>query len=524
MDNTTHISTASMWRMHGAYVDGQRFPTLSGTVSADVAIIGGGIAGVTAAWLLKRCGAKVVLIDAHRIGSGDTARSTAHLTDLLDTRYQTLEAGCGTDDARRIAQSSQHAIESIAAIVGDLAIDCDFQHVPASLYAETPQQSAELEREAECLYRLGMHIVWSDAPVFAPRALRTLQVSRQGQLDPLRYLSALTQIIARAGVTIFENTAMVDLREGHPCEVTTSHGTIQARDVLMMTHTALAQPIGLQLRLKAFRTYALAARVQTKLPPGLYFDMNEPYHYVRAHPSPNETLVIVGGADHKVGQCQDTTRCHATLETYARDHFGAVDVLQRWSGHIVETVDGLPFIGPRPGSRHVYVATGFSGTGITFATLAAEMLRDAVTGGYNDWSDLYAPDRRTNLAQAPQIAREGLDVPRFLVGDRLSRHARDLARVDLNEGRVMRINGNLIAAHRDRGGKLHLLHATCTHMGCIVHWNAAERSWDCPCHGSRFDIHGDVLQGPAMAALRQCDASALEATPNTAQQAWPRRL
>jgi glycine/D-amino acid oxidase-like deaminating enzyme/nitrite reductase/ring-hydroxylating ferredoxin subunit len=478
------------------------FPRLQDDIETDVVVVGGGIAGITTALLLRQRGERVTVIEAREVGSGETGRTTAHLTELLDEPYHVIESKFGKHGARLAAESSRAAIDRIEAFAGEFG-GCGFDRVPAYVYAETNEQRTNLENELESLHRVGARVAWVDAFPLRLAVAGALRVEQQAQFHPLEYLRHLTMRFVASGGVIFEHTRALDVDDGEPCRVTTSTGSIKARDVVVLTNAVVSNKLALHTKIAAYRTYAVAARLEREFPIGLFWDMQNPYHYIRAQETRAGRFLIVGGEDHKTGQNSETEESFRRLERYVSTHFG-VQVTHRWSGQVLEPADGLPFIGKNSGAEHVYVATGFSGTGMTFGTLAGSILSDQVLGAHNPWSDLYQATRVKPLAQAREYVTENVDFPAYLARDRLARgDARGFANVARGEGRLVRSQGKMVAAYRDESGIVHVRSAVCTHLGCYVRWNKAERSWDCPCHGSRFDVDGAVLNGPATKELEE---------------------
>ncbi|MBM7118404.1 FAD-dependent oxidoreductase [Archangium primigenium] len=478
-----------------------RYPALSGDLEVDVVVVGGGIAGLTTAWLLKQEGKRVAVVEMHRVLSGQTGQTTAHLTELLDTPYDTLVSDFGEKGARLAAASVRASIETMAGLVTRLGIDCDFQRVPGYRYAETPAQVESLEREASAAREAGLLCSLTDDVPLPYPVLRALRVEDQAWIEPRKYLGALAARIPGDGCHVFEDTQVTSIHEGEPCKVTTSRGVITCRDVVEATTTPLNRVL-LHTKLYPYRTYVVAGRLEGPLAPGLYFDSEDPYHYIRTHRVDGQEYVIVGGEDHKVGTEEDTRRCFEALEDYLRRRFPATEVAYRWSGQVIEPADGLPYIGRNGASHHVWVATGFSGTGMTFGTLSGMILSDAILGRDNPYAALYDATRVKPAAGARDFVQENADVAFHFVADRLSRpDARDLSEVPAGEGRIVEVEGEKVAVYRDDGGGVHAVSPVCTHLGCHVHWNTAERSWDCPCHGGRFSPTGEVLNGPALKPL-----------------------
>jgi glycine/D-amino acid oxidase-like deaminating enzyme/nitrite reductase/ring-hydroxylating ferredoxin subunit len=485
------------------------FPSLDTSLSTDVTVVGGGIAGVTAALLLQRAGAEVVLLEARRIAARETGRSTAHLTEVLDTRYHALESSFGADAASAAAASSRAAIDRIEAIAGELDAPCGFARVPGFLVARDAAQRRELERELPAMLRAGLDAGWTDALPWPLEHAGAVRVERQARFHPVEYLRELVARAQAAGVRVFEGTRVREVRDGRPCSVLTDRGSVVSGDVLVLTNQPVSGRFGVHMKIAAYRTYAVALG---PVPPdperadGLLWDLDDPYHHVRAHETPGGTFVIVGGEDHKTGHEGASPARFAALEAWARPLVGDAPVAHRWSGQIIVPADGLPFIGRHPGAGHVHDGTGFSGNGMTFGTLAGMILADAVQRVPNPWAALYDARRVRPLAQARRFVAANADVAARLARDRLRRgEPSDLATLPRGEGRLVREGGKVLAVSRREDGSLCVRSAVCPHLGCHVQWNSAERSWDCPCHGSRYEATGAVLNGPTTRELDQAE-------------------
>jgi glycine/D-amino acid oxidase-like deaminating enzyme/nitrite reductase/ring-hydroxylating ferredoxin subunit len=505
------MKPSSLWTQSAELPE---FSALDRNIEADVVIAGGGIAGLTAGAILQRAGKSVIVLEARRIGRGETGLTTAHLTEVLDTRYHALESKFGRQGARLAAESSRAAIDRIEAFVAASGTSCGFERVPAYLFAETDKQRNDLEKELESMQRAGASVAWVDSVPLPMRVRGAIRVDRQGQFHPLEYLRALAVAFTTAGGRIFEDTALLEVDDGEPCRVSASGGQITAKDVLVLTNVPVSNRFALHTKVAAYRSYALAARLEEPFPLGLFWDMQDPYHYIRKHTTVAGTFLIVGGEDHKTGQNAESLASFDRLRKYTATHFGVAEIAYRWSGQVIEPVDGLPFIGKNSGSEHVYVATGFSGNGMTFGTLAGMILSDAVLGIENPSARLYDATRVKPLAQAREYVAENVDFPAHLARDRLARgEAESAERIAPGEGRLIRSHGKMLAVYRDDGGALHARSAVCTHLGCHVQWNKAEKSWDCPCHGSRFGVDGAVLNGPATKPLEEATVETAPSRP-----------
>ncbi len=487
------------------------YPPLQGTVEADACVVGAGIAGMTTAYLLAREGRRVVVLDSHAVGGGETGQTTAHLASANDDYFHEIERVHGAEGARLTFESHQAAIERIGAIVADEGISCDYERVHGFWFAPPGQDASLLTKERDAALRAGAQVELLDrvpgVPFLGGPALR---FARQAQFHPLHYIAGLARAIVRAGGAIHTGSAVNEI-EGGPTARAAGHGfEVRAASVVVCTNTPVVDRLAVHTKQAPYRTFVIGARVPRQwMPHVLLWDLLDPYHYVRlaARPgdSSHETL-IVGGEDHKTGHDDDAEKRFAALEQWARTHFpqmGAVEY--RWSGQVMEPVDYLAFIGRDPGRReNVYVATGDSGQGMTHGTIAGLLITDLIQGRRNPWEELYAPTRRSlNPTTLKEWVAENVDVARQYVElvPGVGADASGTAEIAPGSGAVIQRGAAKIAVYRGTDGVVIERSATCPHLGCIVHWNSFERSWDCPCHGSRFAPDGTVLNGPATAPL-----------------------
>lgn len=497
------MGSASVWA--GTAVP--EFPRLDRDVRVDVCIVGAGIAGLSAAYELIRGGRSVVVLDDGAIGSGETGRTTAHLANAIDDGYLELERLHGEKGAAIAAESHTAAIDRIESIVADEKIDCSFERVDGYLFPGPGDDVRLLEREADSARRAGLASV--ELLKRAPQPFLgigpCLRFPRQGQFHPLRYLSGLAGAIQRRGGRIYCGTHVSDVKDGTPATVETSDGpAVTAADVIVATNTPINDRFTIHTKQAPYRTYAIAARVPAgSVAHALFWDTCNPYHYVRVEPSSDEAgeLLIVGGEDHKTGQPESGTDRHELLEQWARARFPMLGSIEyRWSGQVLEPVDYVAFIGRNPGDRHIFVHTGDSGMGMTHGVLGGMLNSDLILGRENPWAALYDPARRT-LGAAREFLRENVNVA-AQYGDWLtSGDVSDPAAIAPGTGATVRSGLRKLAVYRAPDGTLHQHLAACPHLGCSVRWNGVENSWDCPCHGSRFDPYGKVLNGPASADL-----------------------
>lgn len=473
-------------------------------IATDVVVVGGGITGLTAAVLLRQAGQRVVLLEARRLGDGVTERSTAHLTEAVDSRYWQIESAFGKEGARLVAESSRGAIERIGEWSARAPDRCGFSRRPGYLFTERAEDvEAQLAREYRAARHAGLAVeLQARAPLpFENRG--ALLFPDQAQIHIGRYVGLLTEMAVEAGAAIHEGARVIAIEDGEPCHVHVEGGhVLRAKKVIVATHSPLNR-VFLQTKIHAYRSY-VHAFAGIDLPDGLFWDTADPYHYISPFTVDGQRYLIVGGEDHKTGVERETEKHFAQLLAWTEERFGAPAPAFSWSAQVLEPVDGLPYIGRNSASEHVYVATGFSGNGITFGTIAAQIMSDLAVGNANRHAELYAATRIKPIDSATEFATENIDFPMHFVSDRLHPvEAKSLDDIAPGEGKTVRVKGRRLAAYRDPSGALHAVSSVCTHLGCLVKFNPAATSWDCPCHGSRFDVDGQVLDGPAVTALRK---------------------
>ena len=486
---------------------------LSYDLEADVCVVGGGIAGVTTALLTLLEGKNVILLEDGALGSGETGRTTAHLASALDDRFSRLERLHGERGVRLAYESHAAAIDKIEFLVDKHGIDCGFERLDGYLFVPPGESPEVLEDELEAVHRMGLRGVRAlkRAPLDGFDTGPCLVFPRQAQFHPILYLRALASLVARHGGQIFERTHVEEFESGDRVLVRVRGGrTVRARALVIATNAPIVSRVSVPLRQFAYRSYAIGLRVpKGSVRKALYWDTADPYHYARLQDLGADDLLIVGGEDHKTGQAEgeDAHARYARLEAWTRERFPAAgNVEYVWSGQIMEPADGLAFIGRhRPAGENVFIATGDSGHGMTHGTIAGLLLRDLIAGRENPWADLYDPGRLT-LRSIGEIARENLNVlpqyGKWLTGGQ-TKTAQGIPR---GEGRVLRHGLKKLACYRDDAGGLCHFSAACPHLGAVLTWNAAEKTWDCPAHGSRFSALGKVINGPANTDLKRVAA------------------
>lgn len=488
--------------------DSEPHPSLQGDVEVDVAIVGAGIVGLTAARMLKRSGKSVAVLEMDRLVRGVTGYTTAKVTAGHSLLYQELEGKHGEDAARSYAAANQGALEQIARWVEEEHIDCDFERRSNFVYSETEKERSSVEKEVDAARRAGLDVslvTETDLPYDVSAAAR---LDNQAQFHPRKYLLHFADSIAGDGSHIFENSRVVDVHEDERCVVKTDGGTVTAGHVILATHYPFWDRGLFFPRVHPKRSYAVAGPIDaSSAPDGMFISVDQPTRSIRTIPDGDRQLLMVGGNGHGVGQRYDTESEYKDLEKWMAERFGITEVTHRWSTQDGVTVDLLPYVGTaRRGTERIFTATGFGKWGMTNGTAAAMVLAEAVLGKRNEYASLFDPHRVTVTASAEKLAIENAKVARHWFGDRI-KHPQGGDFDDLAPGQAAVKNVGLgqVAGYRDEEGKLHAVSATCTHLGCIVTWNGAEKSWDCPCHGSRFDVEGKVLHGPALKDLEPKD-------------------
>jgi glycine/D-amino acid oxidase-like deaminating enzyme/nitrite reductase/ring-hydroxylating ferredoxin subunit len=483
-------------------------PTLQENKSFDVCVVGGGIAGVATALDLINEGMSVCIVEDCEIGSGQTGRTSAHFTSILDERYFELEKYHGKKGIQLIAESHRAALNKIESNVLNEKIECDFEKVKAYLFEPEDKALSSLDQEFETCKAIGFTDIRKLEK--APLPFRTgpcLEFSDQLQLHPLKYLKALCDLFLKKGGEIFTQTHIKSIKGGTLCEIKTRDDyVITAKYAVVATNSPINDVVAIHTKQAPYRTYVIAAKIpKDEAPLGLFWDTEDPYHYVRqARDENDETLLLVGGEDHKTGQNDKPEEAYSRLEKWMRDRFPFTqEIAYRWSGQVMEPMDGIAFMGKNPmDSENVFVITGHSGNGLTYSTIAGMLITDLIMKRKNPWEAVYSPSRIT-LRAAGEFIKENANVAAQYTDWFTGKQFEELEKLGLNEGIVVGSGLEKIAAYRNETGALRFQSAACPHLGCVVSWNNTEKSWDCPCHGSRFDCRGKVLEGPAVSNLRE---------------------
>ena len=499
-------ATTSVW-MATANTPSQA--RLRENIRTDVCIIGAGIAGMTTAYLLAKEGRSVVVVDDGAIGGGMTGRTTAHLTNAYDDRYVEMEKLHGADGSRLIAESHTAAIDKVEQIVWNEHIDCGFERLDGFLFMPPNESPELLHDELKASHRAGLTSVElvQRAPIETFDTGPALRFPRQAQFHPLEYLTGLTRAFIRDGGRVFNETHATKITGGNNARVETNLGPAVTCDAIVVaTNTPVNDRVAIHTKQAPYVTYVIGVRVpKESVTRALFWDTPDPYHYLRldgAEANDSSDLLIVGGEDHKTGQENDGAERFARLEQWTRERFPQSRAVEfRWSGQVMEPVDAIAFIGRNPlDDDNVFIATGDSGQGMTHGTIAGMLLTDLLQGRKNRWEDLYSPSRIT-LRSFGEYAGENLNVAGQFTDYVTPGQISSVDELNPGEGAIMREGLSKLAVFRDEGGSVHRLSAVCPHLGCVVAWNSTEKTWDCPCHGSKYRADGRVYQGPANSDL-----------------------
>ena len=487
-----------------------RFHELHGDMETDVVVVGAGIAGLTAAALLKEQGRRVVVIDAGPVAAGVTGYTTAKLTVLHGLIFDDLASAFGDEGARTYADANLAGMATVADLASRHGIDCDLERRPACTYTTDPSMVDKVTAEVAAAQRIGLVAEFTtdtDLPYPVEAAIR---VADQAQFHPRKYCIGLARAVDGGGSSVFERTQATSIDEdGDRCTVATDHGTVTASHVIQATHLPFSDKGGFFARTHPMRSYALSARLDGPVPQGMYLSIDSPSRSVRSARMDGEEVVILGGEGHKVGQDPDTRERYAALEEWARQTFPVRSIDYRWSAQDYVPVDHVPFVGPvAPGSERILVATGFKKWGMSNGSAAGVMLADRIAGRENGFAAFFDTNRLNPRQSLKELVKENADVVKRFVGDRLRTETRTVADLAPGEAAVLAQADGRVAVYRDPEGAVHAVSPVCTHMGCTVTWNTAETTWDCPCHGSRFTCDGAVIQGPAVKDLERKEVQA----------------
>jgi glycine/D-amino acid oxidase-like deaminating enzyme/nitrite reductase/ring-hydroxylating ferredoxin subunit len=495
-------AAASVWEAHARPPS---FAPLDRDLDADVVVVGGGITGLSAAAFLRHAGANVAVVEARRIGGGTTGRSTGHLTELIDTDYHVVEKDFGEEGAVLARTAARGAIEDVRRLAEQYAPEARYRRVDAYYYPASADDEDLISKEVEAAQRARVHATLvDDVPLPFP-VRHALHAPDQAGFDPLAYVHGLARGLSAEGLSIYEGTRVQQIEAGGPVRLETENGrTITARRVILGTHT----PIGfnpLQTELPPYRSYVLGFHLPDgRYPEGLFFDTDpQAYRYLRTAAFGGERVLVVGGGDHKVGaKAGADDGPYREVMDYVLARFPGAVARYHWSDEVFEPVDGLPLIGVSPHQENVFVGTGYAGDGLLWGTAAGRILADLVRDVESPYAELFKTTRIKPLAGGPSFLKENVEVAVRWVTDRAAFDVETPDELAPGQGGLLFHDGEHLAVYRDEAGALHACSPVCPHLKCVVRWNGADRTWDCPCHGSRFEAAtGAVIAGPTMHPL-----------------------
>ncbi|MEO5684872.1 MAG: FAD-dependent oxidoreductase [Chitinophagaceae bacterium] len=486
--------------------------------SYDVIVVGGGITGLSTALLLQEAGKKCLVLEAKNLCFGTTGGTTAHLNTLLDTPYTEIEKKFSKETSREMATAAAAALDLVKRNIEQYNISCGFAEASACLFAQNSKQQKELEEIAHASAAAGLQVeLTTDAP--PPfRAVKTLRAMGQAKFHPVNYVYGLAKAFESLGGVILQQCQVTDVQNKDGVICTTGKGNFIGRDLIYATHIPPGINL-LHLRCAPYRTYAMAVKLEDGQSfNDLVYDMEDPYHYYRSQIIDGTEYLIAGGKDHKTGQEENPAYRFTSLEATVRSHFKFKDIACKWSSQYFESTDGLPYIGHLPGhAEHIYTATGFGGNGMTYSHLAARLLADILLENENPLIKVLSPARIKPVAGFTNFITHNADAVRNFAGKLFSgEKLQELAGIAPGEGKIVQYDGEKIGLVRDKDGQLHAVKPVCTHLQCEVKWNGAEQSWECPCHGARYNCEGKVITGPAVQPLEKIDLGSKSIKPQTA--------
>ena len=484
----------SLWLATAGRTD---YPSLSKDTEVDVAVIGGGIVGLTAALALKRAGRSVAVIEAARVGTGVTGHTTGKVTSLHQLVYRELRRRHDEFTARVYGQANQAAIDHVAQVVADEGIDCDFRRVANYTYAESEKSLARVRDEATIAADLGLPAAFTTDVPLPFEVKGAVRFDNQAQMHSVKYVQGLARAVDGNGSHVFEQTRAQNLSEGTPCVVTADQGKLRARDVIVATNVPFLNRGLFVMRSHPHRSYLIAGAVRNEPFDATFIGADQPLRSILSVRIGSTTYLLTGGEGHRVSEPGNTTERYRALAAFARDRLSVTEVAYRWSTQDGIPLDGLPYVGLiTPTAKHVYVVTGLRKWGLSNGTAAALILTDTICGRPNPWAKVFDSNRITPVASATRFFRENLATAAASLRSKL-RHESDDATLAPGEAAVVKVDGDKTAVYKDRTGQIHAVSAVCTHLGCTVEFNPADTTWDCPCHGSRYTTDGTVIQGPA---------------------------
>lgn len=491
-----------------------KFPQLERDLEVEVAIIGGGMTGITTAYNLIKEGFQVAIFEASSVLNGTTGHTTAKVTAQHGVIYDELISHFGEDSAKLYYQANMDAGAFIEDCINLHGIECDYRKENAYIYATSNDQLQKVEKEADAYQKLGIDGGFTKDIPLDLKALGAVVMKNQAQFHPLHYLTRLLEYVKENGGEIYENTVATKMDEGDPVTVHFRNGKkVRAKYVISASHFPFHDGQGFFARLEATRSYILAVKSEKTFPGGVYINAAKPARSIRSVTINGEEMLLIAGDNHKTGQGKPEIEHYEALEKFATENFGTKNIMYRWSAQDLATLDKVPYIGRiSSGHDNVFVATGFRKWGMTTSTVAALLITNLIIGKSSPYDDLFSPSRFVADPSIKKIVKANANVAANLIGGKLDRPDKEMKDIKDGEGAAITIKGGRAGAYKTESGELFVVDTTCTHMGCEVNWNSGDRTWDCPCHGSRFSYEGEVVEGPAQKPLKRIDPDSIDYT------------
>lgn len=481
------------------------YPAVDKDIKVDAVIVGGGIVGITTALLLKKENLKVAVVEAKRIVERTTGHNTAKVTSQHNIVYSKMIKNMGREKAQQYAEANEYAISFIEDMINKKNIECDFSRQDAYIYTQFDKHIKLIEEEVEAASSLGIKASYLDEIPLDFNIKAAERFENQAQFHPRKYLLELAKEIPGDGSYIFEKTRAVDFNEGTPCSVTTENGfKVTADKMIIASHFPVYESSGFYSArlLNPGKTYALGIKAKERFPGGMYISVEEPGRFLRSTPYEEGELIIISGEHHQTGQDHNTNIHYKNLADYAQKAYDSPEILFRWSDQDFSTLDDAPYVGNITSkSPNTYVATGFKKWGMTNGTASAILLRDLIVKGESPWAPVYNPSRFEVEPMMKNFVSSNFDTAKHFIGDKLKAASKDKD-IDPGEAKIIFYDNKKLGVYKDENGEIFAVDIVCSHMGCNLTWNAAELSWDCPCHGSRFTYKGDIIEGGALKPLK----------------------